>query len=267
MRCDSCGFISFRFNKKCPSCNATIRQSKASLANEPALSIFAASGTLAEDSAVEQDGVGALEDDLRGDGFSDNVNVDLPEAKNADFDLDLSDIKSFNLDLSDAQADSGSVATEPEAPEAVPEISVASVADEEVDMQFDVEPGADGLGDLQADDIDFDFNAEPESSEAAIDGSNEVKLNLDEPAGIAADFDLESGDDAVPSLDLDSEVSFEPESDSLDLDLAMDDSAEPSLDLDLAMDDSAEPSLDLDLTMDEPAEPSLDPDSDPSPKK
>jgi len=202
MRCDSCGFISFRFNKKCPSCNATIRQSKGSLADEPAFSIFATSEMLAGGSAIEQDGVGALEDDLRGEGFSDDVNVDLPEAENVDFDLDLSDIKSFNLDLSDAQAGSGTVATKLETAEAVPEISVASATDEEVDMQFDVEPGAEDLDEIPMDDLDFDFDAEPESAKAAIDGSSEVELSLDEPAEIAANFDLESGDDAGPTLDL-----------------------------------------------------------------
>ena len=241
MKCNSCGFISFRFNKKCPSCNATIKQSKGSVMDEPALSIFGASGMIAGTTGLDHDDMGSLDNDLSGGDFLDNVAISDPENVNLDLD--------FDLDLSDSQNESDSFAIEEPGLDLAPSSSIPSapVIDDNVDMQFDVEEEASvDLDDVHVDDMDFDFDSDSNDITPQSIETDDIALSLDEPEEIVADFDLDADSDK-PSLDLDTEISFDTEEDVLDIGLLDDDSP----DLGLSMEnDSDDDSLDLDLDLD-----------------
>ncbi len=205
----------------------TIRRSKNALSEEPALSIFESSEVgLAEGDGFGQEGLGALDNDLHGDAYSDNMSEDLPE----------SDVVDFDLDLSDSGAGSGGTGSD----EGAPADPVAS-ATTEADMQFDVEPESDDLHDIHSDDMGFEFDDDSDGAEAladtaSADDSGELDLGMDEPAEIVADFDLDSDDETEIEESLDSP--FESE-ESLDL--------EDSLEMDLSLDEEDDSSLDLDL--------------------
>ena len=132
-----------------------------------------------------------------------------------------------------------------------PAISVPSTpeVDDAVDMEFDVEEEASvDLGEVEVDDMDFNFDSESEDISPESIETDDIALNLEETEEtpeIVADFDLDTESDEL-TLDLDTEVSIDADEDTLDIGLSDDD----SLDLDLSMETDPEESEDLDLDLD-----------------